>query len=307
MVRWVLQEERVNVMLIIVLVRIVTAVLLSVWQKVLAQRGAHPAAIVFGMYLFTAVLGAPTLGWLEPRELRPGFWTAVGWAGMLDALGNVFLLLSLRVTDLSIFGPLNAYKSVFALLVSYLVLGEIPSPVGVLGVIVITGSSLLLFWPTRSLPQGSSQSPWLSLGVGFRLLGILFFVLGSTYLKISALSGPLWFAFYGWCVIGAFVSGVAWLGMCSEARRAPLLTLCREWRGGWHAFVGIAVLNAGMQLATLHVLRETLVGYAMALFQLGVILHVVAGRAVFREQDVVRRLLAAVGMFGGSLLILRFG
>ncbi len=294
-------------MVVIVVIRVVAAVLLSIWQKVLAQRGGQPYGIVFGMYLLATLLGAPGLACLEIAAFRPEFWGAVGWAGVLDALGNVFLLLSLRVTDLSIFGPLNAYKSVFALLVSYLLLGEVPTLTGILGVLIITGSSLMLLRPRQQTVRLSSVRSLLSPGVSFRLLGILFFVLGSTYLKVSAVAGPLWFAFYGWCVVGTLVSGIAWLVMCRDARLRPVAALRASILGAWKTLLGVSLLHVVMQLATLQVLRETLVGYAMALFQLGVVLHVVAGRTLFQEPDFIRRMLGAVGMVGGSLLILRFG
>jgi drug/metabolite transporter (DMT)-like permease len=55
----------------------------------------------------------------------------------LDILGNMFLVKSLSSIDLSVFGPMNAYKPFFALIVFALLLSEIPSAIGIVGVCVI--------------------------------------------------------------------------------------------------------------------------------------------------------------------------
>ena len=300
-------EPGVGSIVTLVLCRVAAATLLSVQQKALALRGVSALSAVSGMYLASAIVALPGVWISWDGAIQPPFWRAVLIAGGFDALGNIFLLLSLQRTDLSIFGPLNAFKSVFALIASFFLLGEIPSVAGTVGVLIVVLSSLLLIARNDQPRTQRPHVPLVSVGVWFRLLGIACFVLGAPYLKVSALTGPLWLAFYGWVIVGVIVTGV---GLVVVRRISGHGGTMRElWSLAQYPGVlcGLALLHVMMQLATLAVLRETLVGYALALFQLGVLLQVIAGRAIFGEPDFARRLIAALMMVGGSCLIIFCG
>jgi drug/metabolite transporter (DMT)-like permease len=62
----------------------------------------------------------------------------------LDVPGNFFLVKSVCLSDLSLIGPLNSYKPVVALLLGVIVLGELPSLQGLIGVAIVLVGSMLL-------------------------------------------------------------------------------------------------------------------------------------------------------------------
>jgi hypothetical protein len=71
-----------------------------------------------------------------------------------------------------------------------------------------------------------------------------------------------------------------------------------------HTIVMAGVLVFLMQYLTLVLLSQMLVAYALALFQLGILLQVVLGHTLFNEGQFIRRLLAGLLMMAGSSLVL---
>jgi drug/metabolite transporter (DMT)-like permease len=66
--------------------------------------------------------------------LAPAFWVNILAAVGLAVGGYVFLWYALRSTDLSVLGPINAYKAVLGLLLAVVLIGEVPTLSGLVGV-----------------------------------------------------------------------------------------------------------------------------------------------------------------------------
>lgn len=60
-----------------------------------------------------------------------------------------------------------------------------------------------------------------------------------------------------------------------------------------------------MQYLTLVLMSHMLVAYALALFQLGMLLQVFLGHRIFNEPHLFRRLMASLVMVLGSLIVLQ--
>lgn len=81
-------------------------------------------------YLVLACISLPLLILVEYNAIDHSFWINILLAALLDMAGTLFLVLSLSKTDLSVFGPLNAYKVVFSMILALIFLGEVPSMQG---------------------------------------------------------------------------------------------------------------------------------------------------------------------------------
>ena len=289
-------------MLLMVLLRVLTNTSSNVVQKQLTNKSRDPVLVILVAYGIMVVLGSP-VALLTHQPASSSFWNSTFIAAMLDAVGYIFLMLSIRSTDLSIFGPLNAFKVVISMALSFVMLREIPTHYGVLGVLAILSGSYLLA-PSGSLKQGQMVSTlFKQRGVWYRILSLTMFSLGTVYLKKSATTGSLFTAFYWWAVFG-LVLFVAWFPLwCKMCGNNPW-KLFREILPDYRSCILLALLIAPMQLATLWTFRHTLIGYALALFQVGMILQVFAGHLFFQERDIKRRLLAAVIMLIGAMIII---
>ena len=139
-----------------VLLRIVANPLSNVFQKQLTQRSAEPLFVISATYGFLGL--ACLVAWPQLRfvGLPVVFWQSIGLAGLLAMLGNVFLVKALHIGDLSVLGPINAYKSVVGMFVGLLLLHEVPGGWGLAGVGLIVGGSYLVLSNGRS----SSRFSW---------------------------------------------------------------------------------------------------------------------------------------------------
>lgn len=240
--------------------------------------------ITYALMALPALL-AVAFTWNQPVGQQ--FWTNAIIAGVLDALGNVAMVAALRSTHLSIFGPLNGLRPLLALLFGWLFLGEQPSLLGLIGVLVtVIGVAFLL----RDDERGAGSN-WRMLML--RLAGLALSTFAAVFLKRAAIASSPAQTLGVWILCGLPILWLLSLGN-QPTRLAgnefPLLVL--------HAALFLA-----MQWLTLLVFRSTLLAYSFAFFQLGMVLQVLAGRWLFKEPHFARRLLFCAIIGVGALLI----
>jgi uncharacterized membrane protein len=115
-----------------VVLRILSNPLANVFQKQLASNHAAPLFINCITYLFlsgVSTIYALSISW---KNFTPAFWLYALAVGFLGALGNGFLIKALQQGDLSVLGPINAYKAVVSLIASFFLLGENTWPLGLI-------------------------------------------------------------------------------------------------------------------------------------------------------------------------------
>ncbi|MBQ7112425.1 MAG: EamA family transporter, partial [Thermoguttaceae bacterium] len=120
-----------------VVLRIVSNSFASVFQKRLAARGRRPFfvnAATFALLTFACVGPAFSVDW---TRFEPTFWRDVVVSGVLCALGNACLVAALGRGELSILGPINAWKAVVGLIFGFFLLGEAPTFPALFGVFLI--------------------------------------------------------------------------------------------------------------------------------------------------------------------------
>jgi uncharacterized membrane protein len=286
--------------LFIVLGRVLSASFANVFQKKFTHYGLHPLFIVMVSYFILSIICLPLLFAFAYDNLTNTFWLNIFFAALLDMAGTLFLVMSLSKTDLSIFGPLNAYKVLVSTILAMIFLGEIPNVLGFTGIAVIVISSYFLF------PSGQKFNPsrLLSLlsikGVQYRFLSILLFSIGTLPLKNAVLLGGALPATVFWCLIGFPLSIIAYVFFCS-ASFANEITKAKQ-----HIikFCYLGILMFLMQYASMLVLSTMLIAYTLALFQLSMVLQVFLGYRIFKEEHFLRRMSACLVMVAGSLLVL---
>ncbi|WP_438970831.1 EamA family transporter [Methylophaga sp.] len=282
----------------VVLGRLLFSAFSNVFQKQLTHRGLHPFFIVFASYVVLAIICLPLLWTFNPFQLTQAFWVNIFFAALLDMAGTLFLVMSLSRTDLSVFGPLNAYKVVISMILAMIFIGEIPNAQGFFGVCVIVAGSYFLFPPKTS--QGRIWHLFSEKGVQFRFLSILLFSIGTLPLKNAVIAGGALQTTVFWCLIGLPLAGLAqWLFVRDNFREDLSLA-----KNEIYSLLYLGCLIFLMQFMTMLVFSKLLVAYSLALFQLSMVLQVFLGYRIFHEKHIFRRLGACLVMVGGSLLVL---
>lgn len=283
-----------------VLVRIVANPLANVFQKQLTHRGINPLFITGATFGLLTV--ACLIGWQQVpiTSLSNTFWSTIVLTSLFAVLGNVFLVRALQVGDLSVLGPINAYKSVVGLVLGIVLLHEIPDWWGLIGILLIVAGSYVVV-TDRGKPVSRSifQRP----AIRLRLLALLFSAADGAFLKKALLESTPFVAFFCWCAL-SFLFTLVWMGLTTRRDWRPQLAALSSHKC---VFAGLCLLVGLTQYTSNIVLASLPVGYALALFQLSALVSVGMGYYFFREQHIARKLLGAGIMLAGAVLITLLG
>ncbi len=282
---------------IAILLRILSNPLSNVFQKRLTGNGHDPLVVNFMSYVLLSIV-CIALAWnVEWGALRWQFWMYAALGGVFGAVGNGFLVMALRGGDLSVLGPINSYKSVVGMAVGAIMLGELPSLMGLAGVAVIIAGSYFVFDTTD---EGFSWGLLRNREIRYRILAMVLTAIEAVIIKKVILYSDTTISFVAWCWAGALFSFlqivVSRAGLKGDIKK----TTPREWL----AFVALIVCIGTMQYTTNYTFRHINVGYGLALFQLSTIVSIVLGYRLFNEHGIGKKLLGAAIMIAGSVLII---
>lgn len=286
--------------LLIVLGRVLSASFANVFQKKLTHHDLHPLFIVVVSYFFLCLICIPLLFSFSYENLNTDFWFNIFFAALLDMTGTLFLVMSLSKTDLSIFGPLNAYKVLVSMILAMIFLGEIPSSQGFIGIAIIVIASYFLFPSQQKFSANRLLTLFSIKGVQYRFLSIVLFSIGTLPLKNAVLIGDALPATVFWCLIGFPHSILAYIFFCP----VPLDKAITKTKQHIFSFCYLGILMFLMQYASMLVLSKMMIAYTLALFQLSMVLQVFLGYRIFKEGHFMRRMSACLVMVAGSLLVL---
>ncbi|HVX67601.1 MAG TPA: EamA family transporter [Bryobacteraceae bacterium] len=286
-----------------VVCRILANPIANVFQKQLTQRTANPLFIIAATHALLALACLPVF--LYPlAPLRPGFWSTMALCALLAVAGNVLLVFALKSADLSVLGPINAYKSVISLGLGIFLLGEVPTAAGVLGVLLILAGSYFVLDRDPGQPlAGAFAQFFRARGIQLRFAALALSATEAIFLKKALLlSSPL-ATFVFWSILGLPVAAAACALLLRE-RIAEELQLLRRSRT---TYLWLAAAIGLMQLTTVFTFGKLQVGYSLALFQLSTLVSVFLGHRYFGESHIRQRLFGSAVMMTGAALIVAQG
>lgn len=110
----------------------------------------NPGAIVFYFSLVTTIIGLSTLGfgWKVPSAWQ--LLLLVG-AGLSGGMAQLLVTLSLRHAQASLLAPFEYTTMIWALLVGYFFMGQLPALTTVLGALMVVAAGLFTIWRERQL------------------------------------------------------------------------------------------------------------------------------------------------------------
>ncbi|MCC7424148.1 MAG: EamA family transporter [Planctomycetaceae bacterium] len=282
-----------------VLVRIVSNPVSNALQKVLTQRGLHPLMIVGSTHLLLSLACVPICV-QSAEDLSMSFWWSISVCAALAVTSNALLVQAVKLSDLSILGPINAWKAVVSLLPGVVLLGEVPSVAALCGIGLILVGSYVLTGRSRGGGGGRPARLYADRGVQFRFAALVLSGVEAVFLKESLLESTPMITFAWWSVMGL---AAAFLGSGIVAQSDSRFEQFPVLRRSIGLTLVVAITTGLMQFTTLVVLSDYAVGPALALFQTSALVSVLLGWRYFQERDVVRRLAGSVVMVVGAILI----
>jgi drug/metabolite transporter (DMT)-like permease len=265
-------------------------------RKMLSGR-LRPVPLIF---LLTAAAVPFFAVWLAVDgmpEVAPGYWVPALGSLALNVGANLAFIHALRLSPLSVTVPLLSLTPVFTALLAMPMLGERPSALQGLGILLVVAGAFALHLPER-LPAGAGfqrverGAVWM---VGVALAWSLTVPLDK--LSVERASA----AFHA--VVLCSGVGLAVFLILAGQRRVRELAAVRQLPGAFVLALGASVVALGLQLVAIQLvwvgLVETVkrgIGNLMALFM---------GRLLFGEPVTVRKLVAVALMAAGVALVLR--
>lgn len=228
----------------------------------------------------------------------PGFYRAMFMALPLEALASVLYIRALKLSPLSLTLPLLALTPAFLLAVPFLLLGERISVAGTGGVILIaTGTYLLnlgtakkgLLEPLRAIMREKGARCML----GVALLYSITSTLGK---QAIAASSPLFFAAIYIPLLALLLTPLALRHMQGGIREIFSSGAMRE------ALLP-ALFYALMVLTHMSAIALTRVAYMISVKRLSLLMGVIYGHVLFKEEGVRGRVAATILMLCGMALI----
>ena len=286
-----------NFTLLAVIIRILVNPFSNVLQKQITLKGQHPLFINLATYTLLAFISVFLIYDISIQSLDTEFWIYSIAGGITGALGNGFIVKALEKGDLSVLGPINAYKSIVGMLFAFIIIREVPNIWGLMGMgFIIVGSYFVLDTTEEKFSWQLFKTP----AIQYRLAALVLTGIQAVLDKKVIEHSNLEIAFAGWSIFGAGFSFVFILftkvSIEKEFKNVDGAILVKYF---------LLLLTVGLMLAsTNYTLSHMPVGYALALFQLSILLSVVLGHRFFNELHLFKKLMGATIMVIGSALII---
>lgn len=263
------------------------------------MRDMDPVAVACLTAAFSAVTLLPVAvleGLPNPDD---SFWTALAVSGGINVVTAVMVARAYQTSDLSLVTPLLGLTPVFTLGVAALVIGEVPTVLGLVGVVTIVGGTWLLATAkTDAEAIRPLRALWNDRGARLMLLVAFLYGTSSTYDKVGVLaSAPILWAF---SLQSAIAVGTGVMLAVNGGRRAGVAGLSRRL---WLLTALTGLATTLMMVAQMTALTTGLAGYVIAVKRISILLTVLAGGLLFREAHMRTRLVAAAVIIGGLVLL----
>ena len=263
-----------------------------------AAEVAEDRTIVFWRYVGASVPAGLMLLVVGIPEVEPQFVPAVLTACISDVGALLLMSRALRSTGMGKAVPLLALTPIFLLGTGLLILGEVPTVWGGVGVLIIVVGAYLL-----RLERGiaSLLTPFKLLlqdpGARYMMGTALLFSLTGPFFKRSILhSGP----FFSMAVSLPLSGLILWfVHVSSGGSTARLVSI----EPGTVTVLGLGLSMFGVALFVNLGLVTGLVSYVISIKRLSILMGIVIGGLMFGEKSVVKNLAAGAVMIAGAALI----
>ncbi len=246
--------------------------------------------IIWLRYIFAAAFLLPFLFTVKIPHLSTRFflWHIV-WIPA-ESLGLYLSLKALRISPISLVGPIMALSPLFILFIGWLLLGEVPSAGKVPGILLIIFGSFVLGTGQTRIPFGRmihEKGAWLMTATAF-----LYSITSVAGKGMVLESGPIFFGIYYAVVMLIVFTPFGLANMSGSNLKAAVPELLA-------AGLAFAITIVSHMMAV----KDANVAYMIAIKRLSGVFSVMWGAILFKEQEIGNRLLGAIIMVIGAFII----
>src|SRR5512137_2062161 len=266
------------------------------------------------LFAMSASRGFPAIG--------PEFFPAVAITVVLNICGLSLIFKALSSSDLSLSVPMLSFTPAFLIGTSYVILHEVPSFFGFLGIcIIVSGSYVLNISAGHEHVLDPIRSMMWNRGSWYMLLVAFLFAVSINFDKIALLNSD---PFFGMALTVSSI-GIAFLLLSaysltvrryqntdlpphplkkSEPQETPAGSVPHKQFVILTFLIGLFVAIEAAFINVAYTLQ--IVPYVIAIKRLSIIFMVLYGTIVLAEGDITKRVTGAVIMVLGAMIILLF-
>ncbi len=280
----------------------ITAVLLS-FRSLLEKRtlkNVDEYVMVFGLrcfaglFLFLVILFFD----VETTLKQDNFWFILLAGAVTCSISSILAIKGIKYGDLSLVGPVMTLTPLFILLTSPIMIGQFPSLIGLLGVLLIVfGSYTLNINELKNGFREPVKALFKNRGARYMLGAAVVWSIGSNIDKMGIdASSP-----YIWAGTLNALSGILFLPLVMLKGQSK--KKIGDFRGNILSIFIIGFVASMSSLIQLLAVNLILVVYVISLKRLSSVFQVLIGHFIFKEEYFKERFVGVIIMFLGAILI----
>lgn len=229
----------------------------------------------------------------EIPKVKNDFYLILFINVILMLIGVYLAIKSFEISDLSVAVPMLSFTPVFLLAISYIMLGEKPSNLGLLGIFaVVIGSYIVNSSGARNYLE-PFKAIFKNMGVLYMLAASFIFSFNATLTKIGVVkSNSGYFVFANYFLASVILAILFYKKINMNEIRSNAKNLL--WLG---------IATALMEVLFAVAIKYAIVSYAISLKRTSVVFSVIIGYFAFKEKNIKNSFFGSIIMFIGVLLI----
>lgn len=251
--------------------------------------------LIYPRYLIAFLIAILLFFFIKIPQIKIDFYYSIFFASCLDVIAISLLIKAIKSAELAKTFPLVSFTPLFLVLTAFLVLGELPSLTGVIGIITIVSGAYLLklekevkfFEPLASLVKEK--------GARWTLTAALLFSFVGPFLKKAVLNSSVSFTVVIYLILSTIILTPFFIlskGNKIEECRKNFILLAVT---GILLFLVLLTVNLAFQLA--------LTAYVVSIKRFSIPFTILFGYYFFKEEGIIKNLTAGMVMVIGAFLI----
>lgn len=251
--------------------------------------------LIYPRYLIAFLIAILLFFFIKIPQIKIDFYYSIFFASCLDVIAISLLIKAIKSAELAKTFPLVSFTPLFLVLTAFLVLGELPSLTGVIGIITIVSGAYLLklekevkfFEPLTALVKEK--------GARWTLIAALLFSFVGPFLKKAVLSSSVPFTVVIYLILSTAILTPFFIlskGNKIEECRKNFILLAIT---GILLFLVLLTVNLAFQLA--------LTAYVVSIKRFSVPFTILLGYYFFKEKGIIKNLTAGMVMVIGAFLV----
>ncbi len=229
------------------------------------------------------------------QKVDMNFWIALAATSILNTITSILFVKAIKDSPLSLRLPITSFTPVFLLITSPIIIGELPKPLGIIGILsVVIGSYILNLSKRVNGPLGPILAIFKTQGSRLMLIVAIIWSITSNIDKIVVInSNPLLASFAKTSIVLILLTLVLWL------KRISIWHILRQSK-----ILAPIGLTGGLSLAfQMTAISMTLVANVISVKRTSVLFGTLWGKIYFKEEKIKERFAGAFIMVIGVILI----